>query len=237
MTLREIGSHYGMTRERVRQLTSRHGLNRRSGGMHKSSVDNKARKAANVAARRDARAILYYGCPYAELLALNDRQKPRIGTSNAGKFRIQKNNALVRGVVWAITFPQWMQVWQGSGHWQERGRARDAYVMARRGDTGPYALGNVYITTLAGNTSDYQSTLKRRGVICADGWSRLPEKSNRVSERSRGRCSPLGKGRGWTMKHGRYQVLVGSKYIGTFGTPEQARTAYLEAVAQIREAA
>ena len=38
-----------------------------------------------------------------------------------------------------------------SGRWEQRGRARDKYVMCRRNDTGPYSVSNVYIATLSHN--------------------------------------------------------------------------------------
>lgn len=237
-TLQQIGEQFGMTRERVRQLIKRQGMSRNAGGAYKRSQANQAEKAAAAKARRDARTILYYGCAYAELVELNEGELPCVASSNAGKYKQQKSNALTRGVPWAITFPQWLQVWHESGHWEDRGRRRDAYVMARRGDTGAYALGNVYITTLANNVSDYQAALKRRGVECSDGYIRLPEKASRISTKTGRRASPLGKGRGWTRtKHGRYQVVVGSKYIGTFATPEEATTAYREAVEELQKEA
>lgn len=45
-----------------------------------------------------------------------------------------------------LTFEQWLQVWKDSGHFDERGnKTADGYVMARKGDRGPYTLGNVEI--------------------------------------------------------------------------------------------
>jgi len=180
-TLQQVGDVFGLTRERVRQLIKHHGITGKDGGIHTSAKRTAEAKAAAQRARRDARALMYYGCTYGELIRLNSGIAPRVGSSAAGKFRQQKNNALARKVAWAITFPQWMAIWAESGHWNERARTRDGYVMARKGDTGPYAVGNVYITTLAGNTADYQASLKRRGVECADGFRRLPEKKDRYS--------------------------------------------------------
>lgn len=232
-TLQEVGNHYGLTRERVRQLIALHGVTGVSGGSHKKAVDNRHRRLAAAKARRDARTILYYGCTYAKLIELNDGVKPKVALSNAGKFRQQKNNALARRVPWAITFPQWMQFWIDSGHWDDRARTRDGYVMARRGDTGAYALGNIYITTLAQNVADYQTTLKRRGVLCADGWNRLPERSSRVSSKTRTKVARLGKGRGWTRVGDRYQVMLRNKYLGTYATREEAASVYHMAVNEI----
>jgi hypothetical protein len=162
-------------------------------------------------------------------MAVRDHASP------AGRFRNQKNNSRHRGIVWAITFPQWMAAWLESGHWGDRGRHAEGYVMARKGDTGPYTIGNIYITTLAQNVVDYQATLKRRGVECVDGYRRLPEKSSRVSSKDHKRHSPLGTGRGWTMKGRRFQVVARNKYIGTFPTAGEAHAAYRKACAAMRK--
>lgn len=54
-------------------------------------------------------------------------------------------NARNAGIDFQLTFKQWWAIWCFSGHWHERGRHRGQYVMARTGDIGPYAVGNVKI--------------------------------------------------------------------------------------------
>ena len=54
-------------------------------------------------------------------------------------------NARVRGVAFELTFDEWLAIWEASGHLHERGRGRGKYCMARDGDKGPYAVGNVKI--------------------------------------------------------------------------------------------
>lgn len=46
-----------------------------------------------------------------------------------------------------LTYRQWLCIWTTSGHWHERGNRPGQYVMARKGDRGAYACGNVYIIT------------------------------------------------------------------------------------------
>lgn len=65
----------------------------------------------------------------------------------------QRRNAGLRGIGWELTFVQWWDVWQRSGHWNDRGRGQ-GYCMARIGDTGPYAVGNVEIKTIGENFSE-----------------------------------------------------------------------------------
>lgn len=238
-TLQEIGDLFSLTRERVRQLIKKHGLNGKSGGKHRLAIDAEKKRQAVLQSRRDARSLLYYGCTKSDLLRLNEGIPAREPLSAAGKYRQQKNNAIARSVGWAITFPQWMALWLESGHWDDRGCTRDAYVMARKGDTGPYAIGNVYITTLGANVSDYQASLKVRGVECADGFRRLPEKRHRVSTRVE-YAKKAGTGRGWTFvkkcKKNPYQVVCRDRYIGCFPTRAAAEAAYKVAAESVKNA-
>lgn len=78
--------------------------------------------------------------------------------SNApSKFQTQKCAAAKRGIQWDLTFEQWWDWWQASGHWDERGKMGHNYVMARYGDRGPYTVSNIYCSTVADNISQAQS--------------------------------------------------------------------------------
>lgn len=80
-------------------------------------------------------------------------------------FEGQRKSAGGRGIGFELTYEQWLQIWLDSGHLHERGRRRGQYVMARNGDIGPYALGNVHITTQEGNNREAQD---RRLACLAD---------------------------------------------------------------------
>lgn len=69
------------------------------------------------------------------------------------KFRDQKSGAKTRGIGWELNLWQWWTTWQDSGHWDKRGGGQ-GYVMCRRGDIGPYAVGNIFIDTNRKNVSD-----------------------------------------------------------------------------------
>lgn len=181
-TLQEIGDVYGVSRERIRQILARAGVTRSEGGTHVRSLKSKEAAEQRRKQARDGRSLLYYGCSYDELLRLNDGVPVRLGESKAGRFRTQKNNAKLRNIRWMLTFPQWLAIWEESGKWEERGTGRHGYCMARIGDTGAYRVGNVYITTCADNVVHYQSELKRRGVVCDDGYRRLPERAARIAK-------------------------------------------------------
>lgn len=177
MTLQQIGTAYGISRERVRQIVAREGVTRDEGGIARRAARRQQARAAAAKARRDARSHAVFGCDFATLVSLNDGLTGYAKGSRARAYLDQKRNAAPRGIEWEMTFPEWRAIWDASGKWGERGRCGDGYVMARKQDFGPYAPWNVYITTMAQNAADYQAELKRRGVRCTDGYKRLPERA------------------------------------------------------------
>src|SRR5215471_5027663 len=75
-----------------------------------------------------------------------------------GQYIRQRSRAKARGIVFLLTFEEWWTIWQESGKWDQRGKTKGAYVMARFGDQGPYAADNIRICTVAENGAD------RRGI-------------------------------------------------------------------------
>jgi len=65
------------------------------------------------------------------------------------RFCEHRSSARHRGIAWNLTFEEWWAIWQP--HWALRGKRRNQLVMARLGDTGPYAVGNVKIITAREN--------------------------------------------------------------------------------------
>lgn len=58
-------------------------------------------------------------------------------------FQMHRWNAKRRGIPFLFTFDQWVAWWMTGDRWSRRGRTKDALVMARPGDTGPYSPSNV----------------------------------------------------------------------------------------------
>ena len=69
-------------------------------------------------------------------------------------FRAHRHGAKARGIKFLLTFEEWLTIWNNSGHLHERGQHRGQYCMARYGDRGPYAIGNVKIILTAANTRE-----------------------------------------------------------------------------------
>jgi hypothetical protein len=57
-----------------------------------------------------------------------------------------------RGILWALSFEQWLGIW--GERLIDRGSGRNKLCMARNGDIGPYAIGNVKIITNGQNLSE-----------------------------------------------------------------------------------
>lgn len=155
-TLQEIGVLFGVSRERVRQIISKHhGLTGTDGGQHARAEAKRARTMA----RRNKRCLEKYGCTYdqyRDLVEIGRKMRRDGATHNqtpTGAWFSQRRNAQNREIEWNLTLWDWWQIWQRSGHWDERGRSGDAYVMCRFEDSGAYEPGNVYIATLRHNSS------------------------------------------------------------------------------------
>jgi hypothetical protein len=68
-------------------------------------------------------------------------------------YRQQRGNAKLRGVAFELTAEEWWKIWQDSGKFEQRGQRSHQYCMARFGDVGPYAVGNVEIITMCQNNT------------------------------------------------------------------------------------
>lgn len=209
-TLEQIGSRFGVTRERVRQLVKQAGITRKDGGISRRSSMQRAINRAAAIARKNARYLAKFG-DTAEVVLLLNGGSVKQGTLAVSYFE-QKRNAAVRGIGWEFTFSTWVAVWHASGHMSERGRGVSRYVMARHGDVGPYSPSNVYITTAVENVLDYHRARRARG-----------EPHN---------CGKPSRGWHWNKSNPRspYQVRIGSRYVGCFRTEEAALAAYRAAV-------
>ena len=75
------------------------------------------------------------------------------------KFSSQRSDAKRRGVVFSLTFDDWLAIWKASKRLPQRGQGAGYYVMARNNDRGGYELGNVHITLFENNAQQYRPTL------------------------------------------------------------------------------
>ena len=66
-------------------------------------------------------------------------------------FQKQRSNAKCRGILWCLTFDEWLDWWKASGKLNQRGCHKGGYVMGRKNDTGPYSLNNIICISNAEN--------------------------------------------------------------------------------------
>jgi transposase len=143
LSLEKVASEFDLTRERVRQILRKMEISRNEGGASKRIASNKAAERNS----REARCLAMYG------VSLVDWKRYSLdGTVSA--YRYQKHNSANRGISWALTFAQWLDVWTTSGKLNERGRGRGKYVMSRIRDTGGYEIGNVHIKSAVDNSKE-----------------------------------------------------------------------------------
>lgn len=98
-------------------------------------------------------------------------------------YQQQKANSIRRGIAFELTFDEWWGIWKDWFHL--RGRGTNGLCMARENDSGPYAIGNVYITTNLGNALDVDPAKRRHPAspISDDERIEAQQKKNRWSKK------------------------------------------------------
>jgi hypothetical protein len=119
----------------------------------------RAKKRAWFAANRDARSAYER-----EWRAANPERTRELLAKAASKwqaanpilhaYKDHKARAKRRSIAFLLTFEEWKTLWLESGKFDQRGKGQDNYCMARTGDVGPYALGNVRICTRRENNAE-----------------------------------------------------------------------------------
>lgn len=69
-------------------------------------------------------------------------------------WRNHRMDARRRGISFELTFEGWLRIWVDSGRLAERGPHKGQYVMARFGDKGAYAVGNVRVALVQENHAE-----------------------------------------------------------------------------------
>lgn len=253
LTLQKIAEQFDVTREYVRQVLRKIGVEPQEGGQSVGAREATAHRARRRRVR-DALTEAKWGVPlelWSELRAN--------GTIRA--FESQRNNANKRGITFSITFAQWYAVWQASGKLHLRGRGKGGYCMSRIRDEGGYSLGNVHVKLSTDNSREAVAQWKGktkaiRGVFCLYPGRELAwlAKAGKVSlgfyasaelagaareawmaEHPEFKPTGLGRGRGWHYRESQpnrpyVMQCAGHKAIA-FATQEEAEAAYRAAVA------
>lgn len=131
--LKDIATPYGLTRERVRQIVRKAGLTAQDGGI----CVRVQKSTAIETALKDHSSRIRRGCSFADYKKLR-------GAGVTYHFTVFRKNCDVHNIELQLNLWQWWQIWEASGHWDERGRGR-GYQMRRINKHGPYSLDNTVI--------------------------------------------------------------------------------------------
>lgn len=120
-------------------------------------------------------------------------------------FKSQITTSKKRNIAFLLTFDEWTKIWNDSGHWHERGRRLGEYHMARFGDKGPYAVGNVSIIPGSKNRSDANKG-RKLGPFSEEHLEHLragaqARKHYPHSEKTKRKMSKAHKGRIFSFEH------------------------------------
>jgi hypothetical protein len=105
-----------------------------------------------------------------------------------GRYHQHKGKSLYRGIEFLLTFEEWWDIWQVSGKWEQRGRRRDQYVMARFGDQGAYEKGNVKICLVPENVGESNQNCdnptEQRSAVMKAWWASASKKKRAAISRA-----------------------------------------------------
>lgn len=96
----------------------------------------------------------YYLRNREKIIAWRKKYEPEWIKTTKGKYSVQRRQAAQRKITWEFTFESWVDWWESSGHWEDRGDERGKYCMSRYGDVGPYSPTNCYCNLFEENARE-----------------------------------------------------------------------------------
>lgn len=171
LTLAEVGAMVEppISRERVRQILVKAGIDTVEGGSRIRSFVRKSHKRRTTTPHGETWSPVY-GCSYNDARLINGEHNLSKRGCIAQVFWTFRHNCIQHGIEWDMTFPQWWKIWCDSGHWDKRGIGR-GYLMLRIGGCGPVSPDNVEVRRndhaqserMKGNRNRYKN---QRGKEC-----------------------------------------------------------------------
>lgn len=135
---------------RERLIVSREEDNAKRRARYAANPDKRAARSANRAKENALKRARY-----AKRRQEEAEKRALYRSANLTKvaYSRHKSQAKQRGIPFLLTFEEWATLWLESEKWEQRGRRKGQYVMARFGDMGPYEVGNVHICTCQENNT------------------------------------------------------------------------------------
>lgn len=143
-TLAEVASHYGLTRERARQILKRNGISKEDGGKYIQMVGVKEERAIKLQEKREERSMRVFGVSRETYLSI----RKRIGDIPLSNFGQIKNGTLHGNVGYIkaefeLTLAEYVDIWESAGY--EVGQA--GFVFCRKDPKKGFTKENVCIVS------------------------------------------------------------------------------------------
>lgn len=166
-TMAEIGAVHGVTRERVRQRLKLMGIAWSDGGKHVQHLARlerlagaRAKSQADRQSRREVACLKCFGVSTQEFFAItgsayNGNRAIQRQSLAAARYLSLQFSAVRRAIPWNLTLQEYWDIWQGSGLWDQCGRAGPgAYCLGRKDASGPFDSANCRICTRSENSAN-----------------------------------------------------------------------------------
>lgn len=147
-SMMSIAKEHGFSQPLVNKVLKRYGRGAKDGGVY-------TRGLLRVTKRR--KFVAGWGCTFDQAMSLTSPEHRK-------GFHNHRFSAAQRGIDFDFTLIGWVLFWEQSGKWEKRGIHKGCFVMARKGDIGPYRADNVEIITNAENVAQM---FENRGIKCS----------------------------------------------------------------------
>lgn len=146
----DLAKAYGLTRQGVQLILKQMNLGAKDGGAGLRAKQRKQTTATLKILNKEQQCATRWGCSLEQWQLLRSMH-PSFHHTPIARFIQHRNNVLRKKLRWSLTLWQWWSEWNDSGRYHERGRQKQSYCMARRQNTGDYAVGNVVIMSIQDN--------------------------------------------------------------------------------------
>lgn len=161
LTLQEIGTVQGLTRERIRQILQKAGLTRLDGGVHLRKLSNSAAREADYVQRREKRCQRAYGCDWTTFRSITGSNRFDRIPPIARPYVEHRRTAQRLHIGWRLSLPEYIEL----VHPYLDKIGRGGLVLARLDKNGPYSRENVTILSYSENAKLTNGFAKARTFV------------------------------------------------------------------------
>jgi hypothetical protein len=125
----------------------------------------------------------------------------------------QRSADKMRKIDFNLSFEEWIDIWQKSGHFDQRGKGPSKYCMCRYGDLGAYTIGNVFIQTNSKNSTDAHigNQYNKNRILTEERKKQISDWSKNLTPEERQAWIDKGVAKRKNKKRGPYKVSASLK--------------------------